>query len=173
MQSHIKFNGALILQVFGDGPVKLAVAEVRSNLGLRATATINGAVPEGALLPELVNVRGQGRCAITLDPQDRLPGQQPYQGVVPLNGVQGERLPRLSDVLMQYMRQSEQLDATLVVAADERVAAGLLIQRMPVQGEGNLARGAQGDDEARARQDEDYRRIATLASSLTREELLG
>ena len=27
MQANIKFNGALILQVFGDGPVKLAVAE--------------------------------------------------------------------------------------------------------------------------------------------------
>ncbi|MDD2547634.1 MAG: Hsp33 family molecular chaperone HslO, partial [Burkholderiaceae bacterium] len=25
MQSNIKFNGALVLQVFGDGPVKLAV----------------------------------------------------------------------------------------------------------------------------------------------------
>ena len=29
MQSNIKFNGALVLQVFGDGPVKLAVAEVQ------------------------------------------------------------------------------------------------------------------------------------------------
>src|SRR5690606_40538309 len=129
MQSHIKFNGALILQVFGDGPVKLAVAEVRSNLGLRATATINGAVPEGALLPELVNVRGQGRCAITLDPQDRLPGQQPYQGVVPLVDEAGRPLASLSQVLAHYMRQSEQLEATLVLAADDQVAAGLLIQR--------------------------------------------
>lgn len=33
MQSNIKFNGALVLQVFGDGPVKLAVAEVQSDLG--------------------------------------------------------------------------------------------------------------------------------------------
>jgi molecular chaperone Hsp33 len=30
MQANIKFNGALVLQVFGDGPVKLAVAEVQS-----------------------------------------------------------------------------------------------------------------------------------------------
>ena len=29
MQSNIKFNGALVLQVYGDGPVKLAVAEVQ------------------------------------------------------------------------------------------------------------------------------------------------
>jgi hypothetical protein len=29
MQANIKFNGALVLQIFGDGPVKLAVAEVQ------------------------------------------------------------------------------------------------------------------------------------------------
>jgi hypothetical protein len=32
MQSNIKFNGALVLQVFGDGPVKLAVVEVQPDL---------------------------------------------------------------------------------------------------------------------------------------------
>src|ERR1041384_6759813 len=37
MQSNIKFNGALVLQIFGDGPVKVAVAEVQSDLTLRAT----------------------------------------------------------------------------------------------------------------------------------------
>ncbi len=30
MQSNIKFNGALVFQIFGDGPVKVAVAEVHS-----------------------------------------------------------------------------------------------------------------------------------------------
>ena len=29
MQSNIKFNGALVLQVFGDGPLKVAVVEVQ------------------------------------------------------------------------------------------------------------------------------------------------
>ena len=38
MQGNIKFNGALVLQVFGDGPLKLAVVEVQSDLQLRATA---------------------------------------------------------------------------------------------------------------------------------------
>lgn len=33
MQSSIKFNGALVLQIFGDGPLRLAVAEVQ--LGCR------------------------------------------------------------------------------------------------------------------------------------------
>ena len=173
MQSNIKFNGALVLQVFGDGPVKLAVAEVQSDLSLRATASVTGELPADARLPDMVNVGGGGRCAITLDPKDRLPGQQPYQGVVPLHGDHKEKLTRLSDVLQHYMLQSEQLDTTLVLAANDQVAAGLLIQRMPLKGEGNLAGAAGQADEDQIGQNEDYNRIATLAASLTRDELLS
>ena len=173
MQSNIKFNGALVLQIFGDGPVKLAVAEVQSDLSLRATASVTGELPADARLPDMVNVGGGGRCAITLDPKDRLPGQQPYQGVVPLHGDHKEKLTRLSDVLQHYMLQSEQLDTTLVLAANDQVAAGLLIQRMPLKGEGNLAGAAGPADEDQIGQNEDYNRIATLAASLTREELLS
>jgi molecular chaperone Hsp33 len=172
MQSNIKFNGALVLQIFGDGPVKLAVAEVQSDLSLRATASVTGELPADARLPDMVNVGGGGRCAITLDPKDRLPGQQPYQGVVPLHGDHKEKLTRLSDVLQHYMLQSEQLDTTLVLAANDQVAAGLLIQRMPLKGEGNLAGAAGPADEDQIGQNEDYNRIATLAASLTRDELL-
>ncbi|BEU97499.1 Hsp33 family molecular chaperone HslO [Acidovorax sp. DW039] len=173
MQSNIKFSGALVLQVFGDGPVKVAVVEVQSDLSLRATATVNGVVPEGARLSQMVNVGGGGRCAITLDPQNRHPGQQPYQGVVPLHGDHHEKLERLSDVLQHYMLQSEQLDTVLVLAANDKVAAGLLIQRMPLKGEGNLAQGlSHRENEDQIGQNEDYNRIAHLASSLTRDELL-
>ena len=174
MQSNIKFNGALVFQIQGDGPVKLAVAEVQSDLSLRATATITSEVAEDVVgLTPLVNVNGGGRCAITLDPKSRMPGQQPYQGIVPLNGERGEKLGKLSEVLEQYMRHSEQLDATLVLAANDEVAAGLLIQRMPVTGENNLEAGQgadAGDDEMDL--NEEYNRISTLASSLTRDELL-
>ncbi|MGA0569225.1 Hsp33 family molecular chaperone HslO [Variovorax sp. VNK109] len=172
MQSNIKFNGALVLQIFGDGPVKVAVAEVQSDLSLRVTAKVMGDVADDASLSQLVNVNNQGRCAITLDPREKLPGQQPYQGVVPLFGDQREKLEKLSDVLQHYMLQSEQLDTTLVLAADDKVAAGLLIQRMPLEGEGNLA-GTQRANEDEIGVNEDYNRIATLAASLKREELLS
>ena len=173
MQSNIKFNGALILQVFGDGPVKLAVAEVQSDLSLRATATVQGPVADDAGLEAMVNVHGKGRCAVTLDPQDRLPGQQPYQGVVPLTGNEEQRMPSLADALQHYMRQSEQLDTVLVLAADDQVAAGLLIQRLPIEGMGNLAGQQPAEAELyEAEMYEHYNRIATLASSLKREELL-
>ena len=174
MQSNIKFNGALIFQIQGNGPVKLSVVEVQSDLSLRATATITGDVAEDAFgVTPLVNVNGNGRCAITLDPKNRMPGQQPYQGIVPLNSANNQKLDKLSDVLQQYMRQSEQLDTTLVLAANDEVAAGLLIQRMPVKGEANLEAG-RGADTAVDQMDlnEDYNRISTLAASLTRDELL-
>lgn len=173
MQSNIKFNGALVLQIFGDGPLKVAVVEVQHDLALRATAKVVGDVNVHDRLPELVNVHNRGRCAITLDPRDKFPGQQPYQGVVPLHGDHREKIGKLSDVLQHYMLQSEQLDTTLVLAADAKVAAGLLIQRLPLEGEGNLA----GSMVSKANEDEiglneDYNRIAILAASLQRQELL-
>jgi molecular chaperone Hsp33 len=168
MQSNIKFNGALVLQMHGDGPVKLAVVEVQPDLAFRATAKVVGDVPAGARLEALLNVHGQGRCAITLDPKDRLPGQQPYQGIVPLHGDRREPLQHLAQVLEHYMLQSEQLDTRLVLAASDDVAAGLLIQRLPVEGAGNL--GARHEDEIGL--NEHFNRIAHLAGTLTRDELL-
>lgn len=181
MQANIKFNGALVLQIHGDGPVKLAVAEVHSDLAFRATATITGSVAADAQLEALVNVHGRGRCAITLDPRERLPGQQPYQGIVPLSaGAHGHRrepMQRVQQVLEHYMLQSEQLDTRLVLAASDELAAGLLIQRLPLQGEGNLE-GKVAQRPSRRNEDniglsEAFNRIATLAATLTREELLA
>lgn len=172
MHGSIKFDGALILQVFGDGPVKVAVAEVQPDLGVRATIKLQGELSAEAGLAQMLNQHGQGRCAVTLDPRDRQPGQQPYQGVVPLSDADGRPLASVAETLQLYMRQSEQLETTLVLAADEHVAAGLLIQRLPVEGQGNLQAGA-GDDERAAELADAYPRIAMLASSLKREELLA
>jgi molecular chaperone Hsp33 len=169
MQSNIKFNGALILQIFGDGPVKLAVTEVQPDLTFRATASVVGEVDADAGLQALLNVNGHGRCAITLDPLDRNAGQQPYQGVVPLHGDRREPLQRLSQVLEHYMLQSEQLDTRLVLAADDSVAAGLLIQRLPVEG---LSRVSGERNEDQIGLNEDFNRIAHLSATLTRDELL-
>lgn len=173
MQSNIKFNGSLILQIFGDGPVKLAVVEVQPDFGMRATATVIGDIAPDASLSAMVNLHNEGKCAITLDPKTRFPGQQPYQGVVPLFGDAHEKLEKLSDVLEHYMLQSEQLDTTLVLAANDQVAAGLLIQRLPLEGSGNLAGSlVSQENEDEIGINEHYNRIAILASTLKREELL-
>ncbi|MBP6225178.1 MAG: Hsp33 family molecular chaperone HslO [Rhizobacter sp.] len=169
MQASIKFDGALVLQVFGDGPVKLAVVEVQNDLAFRVTAKVVGDVPSGAQVEAMLNVHGKGRCAITLDPRTRFPGQQPYQGVVSLHGDQREPLQKISEVLEHYMLQSEQLDTRLILAANDEVAAGLLIQRLPVEGAGNL--GRRNEDEIGV--NEDYNRLSMLAATLTRDELLS
>ncbi|MET4576494.1 Hsp33 family molecular chaperone HslO [Ottowia thiooxydans] len=178
MQGNIKFDGALVLQIFGDGPVKVAVAETQTDLRVRATASVVGNVDAGARLPEMVNLRGKGRCAITLDPSDRRDGRQPYQGVVPLQDADGRKLQSVSEMIELYMLQSEQLDTTIVLAADEQVACGLLIQRLPGQGQANLSQSnvaredEQGDQGEGEGEEDDYQRISLLARSLKREELL-
>jgi molecular chaperone Hsp33 len=167
LQANLKFNGALILQVQGDGPVKLAVAESLSDLRFRVTAKVQGEVAVDARFDDLVNAHGHGRCAITLDPQDRLPGQQPYQGVVPLATPGGGRVGDVATMLEHYMRQSEQLETRIVLASDGESACGLLIQRLPVEGAGNLAGTARHETD-----DDAFTRISHLAATLTRDELL-
>jgi molecular chaperone Hsp33 len=163
MQAGIRFEGALVLQMMGDGPLKLAVAEVQSNLSFRTTAKLVGELPADAGLQSMLNAHGRGRCAITLDPTDKSAGQQHYQGVVSLVDGDLQPLATLAEVLAHYMRQSEQLDTQLVLAANDQVAAGLLVQRLPVEGAANL--GVMPDDDA-------YSRIAQLAATLSRDELL-
>src|SRR3982074_2430601 len=88
LSANLKFNGVIVMQIHGDGPLNLLVVECDAELRLRATAKMeDGATgPDGANLQQLVNVEGQGRFAITLDPKDKMPGQQAYQGIVPLDG---------------------------------------------------------------------------------------
>ena len=177
MQAGIKFGGSLVMQIFGDGPVKLAVAEVQSDLRLRATASLAGPVHPGARLSELVNPGGTARCAITLDHGTHShTGWQSYQGVVPLSDHAGAPFDALGRVIEHYMHQSEQLDTTLVLAADPDVAAGLLLQRIPVQGERNLSRthvAHEGGLATIAGDEDDFERLSILARSLRPEELLS
>lgn len=174
MQSNLKFDGALILQLQGDGPVRLAVAEAQSDLRFRATAKVVGDVGDGARLTDLFDGDRPGRCVITLDTKGRWPAAQTYQGVVPLRDDAGMPLPCLAAALEHYMHKSEQLDTRIVLAADEQVAAGLLIQRLPAAGKGNLSEsGTATPVEDRIGGNEDYNRIALLTGTLKPGELLA
>ena len=66
LSANLKFNGALVMQLHGDGPVRMLVVECLSDLSLRATAKIaEGAeIADDASLKQLVNVHGKGRFAI-------------------------------------------------------------------------------------------------------------
>lgn len=128
LTANLKFSGALVMQIHGDGPVPLLVVECNADMTMRATATINpdAKIDAGASFSELVNTGGKGRFAITLDPKDRTQGQQPYQGIVPLEGAS------VAEVLGNYMLRSEQLDTQLWLAADDKRATGMLLQRLPL-----------------------------------------
>lgn len=144
----LKFDGAVTLQMQGDGPVKLIVVECTAAHTMRATAKWNGELASS----ELRELLGEGRCAITLVPED---GKQGYQGVVALEGRS------VAQILEHHLMHSEQLETRLHLACDERSAAGLLLQKLPT----------------RAHQDtvetDDWERATQLAATLAPRELLA
>jgi len=140
----IKFAGRLTLQIQSAGPLRLLVVQVTSERTLRALARWEGE-PETAALNDLC---AGGRLILTLDPGL---GREPHQGVVSLDG------DTLASALETYFARSEQLPTRFQLAADERVAAGLLLQRMP---------------ETQSKDPDGWNRLATLAATLRPAELL-
>lgn len=154
----IKFPGSLILQIHGDGPVRLLVVECQPDLGFRATAKLrdDAQVADAAGWRELVNAGGQGRCAITLDPgRNAAAGHQRYQGIVPLQG------DSVAEALEAYLQQSEQIDSRLWLAAGPASASGMLLQKLPY----TAGAGPDPDEDA-------WRRATMLAQTLTADEML-
>ena len=141
----LDFEGSIILQLQGNGDVKLIVVECTSDRTLRATAKWTGELAHDAGLADLL---GEGRFVITLAPGE---GKQSYQGIVEIDpgGVAAS--------LEQYMQRSEQLDTRLWLATGEDRAAGLLLQKLPA-----------GEDSDR----DSWERATRLAETLTAPELL-
>ncbi len=164
LSANLKFNGSIIMQIHGDGPVHLLVVECDAELRLRATAKLaaNAVVADDASLHDLLNAHGKGRFIITLDPADKLPGQQPYQGIVPLDGDD------VATVIENYMLRSEQLDTKLWLAADAHSARGLLLQKLPHHGGITEAVPLSADDAL-----ETWNRAVILGSTLKPEEMLS
>jgi molecular chaperone Hsp33 len=167
LTANLKFNGALIMQIHGDGPVPLLVVECTADLTMRATATIaeNSDIKDDATFVDLFNRDGKGRFAITLDPKDRARGQQPYQGIVPLEGVS------VAEVLASYMLRSEQLETQLWLAANDDRATGVLLQRLPLPGGAEHQSPAEAAKEMETAE-ETWERAVTFANTLEQTELL-
>ncbi|MFW2373282.1 MAG: Hsp33 family molecular chaperone HslO [Gammaproteobacteria bacterium] len=113
----IKFDGSLILQIRGDGPLHLLVVQTTSEGSMRAIARWNNEVPEQGLH----DIFGQGQMVITIEPKDG----EAYQGIVALEGE------HLKDALEAYFIQSEQLNTRLWLAADINSCGGFLLQELP------------------------------------------
>jgi len=165
LSANLKFNGAIVMQIHGDGPVRLLVVECDADLRMRATAKLapDVEIADDITLHDMFNANGKGRFVITLDPADKMPGQQPYQGVVPLDG--GD----MATVIENYMLRSEQMDTRLWLAADDQVARGLLLQKLP-------RHSGKEDQTRQATEAEDletWNRAAMLGQTVKREELLS
>jgi molecular chaperone Hsp33 len=158
LSATLKFDGSLIMQIHGDGPIALMVVECRSDGRLRATVKERegASIPADAPLGELVNRQGRGRFAVTLDPRIRNENRQPWQGIVPFEG------DSVAEVLEHYMQRSEQLPTRLWLAAGPDRASGLLLQQLPTEGGRDVP---VTDPDA-------WNRMETLADTLERSELL-
>lgn len=171
----LKYDGVFTLQIKGDGPVRLMVADVTSAGHLRGYAQFDDrvhALPEAPTVPRLF---GAGYLAFTVDQGD---DTDRYQGIVELDGA------TLAECTHHYFQQSEQFQAGIKVAAAETVradgtrgwrAGAIMIQRLPPA-------GAQGSSEGRDEAsplaaaaeaaEEGWRRAIILMSSATTAELI-
>jgi molecular chaperone Hsp33 len=126
LASALKFDGSLLVQLAGDGPVRLLVVECSNALLLRATAqwdpATTAALGDGATLAELSGGAARGRLTITLDPNG---AGQMYQGIVALEAAS------VAHLFEHYLSTSEQLPSRLLLATRDGTAAGLLLQRLP------------------------------------------
>jgi molecular chaperone Hsp33 len=155
----LKFDGTLSLQLQGQGPMHLMLAQCSSELGVRAVARYREA-HEGRNLAAL---SGEGNLTVTLENEDL---SQRYQGVVPLSGE------RLADCLREYFESSEQLPTRLWLHATAKGASGLLLQRLSddsVQARTSVNRPVELPE--RDEIDDAWRRVQLLGDTLRGEEL--
>ncbi len=153
----VKFEGVLSLQLQGDGPVHLMLAQCTSGLGVRGLARYReGEYTDAGTGAVRVDLIGTGNLTVTLETDD---GSQRYQGIVPISGQ------RLAESLQVYFENSEQLPTRLWLHADASGASGMLLQKLPIAD----APGAHAVEVAAV--DDAWRRVQLIGETLTPEEL--
>lgn len=143
LSATLKFDGSLIIQIRGNGPISMLVAQADNQQAIRGLAHWNGDVLEG----NLSSLFGDGVLVMTIKPTKG----KAYQGVVRLEG------DSLADALQAYFKQSEQLKTRLWFAVNNERAVGLLLQELP----------AHNGEKA------DWERVEMFANTITDNELLS
>ena len=141
----LKFDGEMILQIKGSGPITMMVAECSSEGRIRSTAQWED-VGDAITFEDFF---GAGYLAVTVDPRQ---GER-YQGIVPLESGS------ISGCINHYFQNSEQLDTKLWLASDQSTVGGLLIQRIPEEGGQTLQGHA------------NWETLSALADTITNQEL--
>lgn len=147
LSGNLKTDGTLIVQVQGQGRLKMLVVEATSDQTVRATARWDETadINDDESLTDLLG--SNSVFVLTLQPKDA----EPWQGVVPLEGGS------IAQMLINYTKRSEQLDTQIVLASSDDACGGLLLQRLP-----------ETEPDAAS-----WEHVGTLVQTLTPEELSG
>jgi molecular chaperone Hsp33 len=158
----LKFDGRLIVQAQGDGPVSLVVADYDTSGALRGYCAFDPekveAVSHGFARPGAHSLLGQGVFIMTIDQGAEM---DRYQGVT---SIEGETLALCAE---QYFAQSEQVPTRVRLAVGQVStgegyawrAGGLILQ--------NIAA-----DEARGSTEEAWETAQALFETLGEDELI-
>jgi molecular chaperone Hsp33 len=160
--SSLKFDGKLIVQAQGDGPVHYVVADFDTSGGLRGYCRFDpervAEVSKGFARPGAKTLLGHGVFIMTVDQGEFL---DRYQGVT---AIEGESLSLCAE---QYFAQSEQIPTRV------RLATGQLhTDAGPVwRAGGALIQNIAGDD-ARGSTEEAWEKAEALFCSTADDELV-
>jgi molecular chaperone Hsp33 len=160
--SNLKFEGRLIVQAQGDGPVRYVVADYDTSGGLRGYCRFDAArvaeASAGFARPGARTLLGEGVFIMTIDQGADM---ERYQGVT---AVEGETLALCAE---QYFSQSEQTPTRVRLAVGQADvgrglswrAGGMLIQLV-------------AEDASRGSTDEGWRGAQALLETLGEDELI-
>ena len=124
------------MQIQGSGDLRMLVMQCTSKLELRGMATPGPDVTA----TNFEGLMSNAHCAITVDA-----GERPYQGIVEVNRQS------LAASLENYFERSVQVPSHVVLACNDDMSGGLLLQQMPGQ----------------AIDVDDWNRLGFLAATLT------
>lgn len=116
----IKFEGQISLQFQGDERLPLILVQCDNQLNLRALATYK----EDLEITDYAEAFLKGQMVLNINQYNQT---QTYQSVVPIQATS------MSENLMHYFAQSEQIASRVWLAVNDERAAGMLIQLMPGQ----------------------------------------
>lgn len=160
--SSLKFEGRLIVQAQGDGPVRYVVADYDTDGHMRGYCRFDedevAAASQGFARPGARSLLGQGVFVMTLD---RGPDFERTQGITP---IEGESLSLAAE---HYFQQSEQIPTRV------RLAVGSVVTETGTtwRAGGALIQLIAGDD-ARGSTEEVWDRSRALFQTLADDELL-
>ena len=147
ISNNLKFDGKVVLQGRGDGPISLIMVECSSDGHIRGIARGALDAPEGSLRTHLA----EGVLTLTIEPEI---GQR-YQGIIAI------QRDELADVLSDYFEQSEQLATKFWLSTRAGASAGLMLQQLPKQ--------LVTSEEARLDQ---WQTLCALADTMTPDQLI-